>query len=141
VLGRDPHAFLLESVVGGEQVGAIQLHRHRSRHWSIRWRAKCAGSPARGWAGLKSSQPPIRFAIFRVASRTANTITPKICPRLLGGWSVMPGTTPSAITRGEAHVSAEDDRHIPDLLFGLYNELVIFDHVDKTIKWSPTRPQ
>ena len=28
----------------------------------------------------------------------------------------------------------QDDRHLPDLLFGLYNELVIFDHVDKTIK-------
>src|SRR5204863_8409405 len=28
----------------------------------------------------------------------------------------------------------KDDRHIPDLLFGLYHELVIFDHVDKTIK-------
>ena len=27
-----------------------------------------------------------------------------------------------------------DDRQLPDLLFGLYNELVIFDHVDKTIK-------
>src|SRR5207302_8773946 len=27
-----------------------------------------------------------------------------------------------------------DDRHLPDLSFGLYNELVIFDHVDKTIK-------
>ena len=28
----------------------------------------------------------------------------------------------------------EDDRRLPDLLFGLYGELVIFDHVDKTIK-------
>jgi anthranilate synthase component 1 len=27
-----------------------------------------------------------------------------------------------------------DDRRLPDLLFGLYNEMVIFDHVDKTIK-------
>ena len=27
-----------------------------------------------------------------------------------------------------------DDRRLPDLLFGLYGELVIFDHVDKTIK-------
>jgi anthranilate synthase component 1 len=27
-----------------------------------------------------------------------------------------------------------DDRKLPDLLFGLYNELVVFDHVDKTIK-------
>ena len=28
----------------------------------------------------------------------------------------------------------KDDRRLPDLLFGLYGELVIFDHVDKTIK-------
>jgi anthranilate synthase component 1 len=27
----------------------------------------------------------------------------------------------------------KDDRRLPDLLFGLYTELVIFDHVDKTI--------
>ena len=27
-----------------------------------------------------------------------------------------------------------DDRRLPDLLFGLYGELVVFDHVDKTIK-------
>jgi len=28
----------------------------------------------------------------------------------------------------------KDDRRLPDILFGLYGELVIFDHVDKTIK-------
>ncbi|MGB7159318.1 MAG: anthranilate synthase component I, partial [Tepidisphaeraceae bacterium] len=28
----------------------------------------------------------------------------------------------------------KDDRRLPDLSFGLYGELVIFDHVDKTIK-------
>src|SRR3954471_4977570 len=28
----------------------------------------------------------------------------------------------------------KDDRRIPDVMFALYNELVIFDHVDKTIK-------
>jgi anthranilate synthase component 1 len=28
----------------------------------------------------------------------------------------------------------KDDRRLPDLLFALYGELVIFDHVDKTIK-------
>ena len=28
----------------------------------------------------------------------------------------------------------KDDRQLPDLMFGLYNEMVIFDHVDKTIK-------
>jgi anthranilate synthase component 1 len=28
----------------------------------------------------------------------------------------------------------KDDRHLPDILFGLYGELVVFDHVDKTIK-------
>ena len=27
-----------------------------------------------------------------------------------------------------------DDRRLPDVMFGLYNELVVFDHVDKTIK-------
>ena len=30
--------------------------------------------------------------------------------------------------------TSPDDRRLPDLLFGLYGELVIFDHVDKTIK-------
>src|SRR6185295_17997113 len=26
-----------------------------------------------------------------------------------------------------------DDRHLPDLLFGVYDDLVIFDHVQKTV--------
>src|SRR6201999_2898190 len=28
----------------------------------------------------------------------------------------------------------KDDRHLPDLSFGLYGELVIFDNVDKTVR-------
>ena len=33
-----------------------------------------------------------------------------------------------------------DDRRLPDVLFGLYNELVVFDHVDKTIKAANPSP-
>ena len=36
VLGRDAHAFLLESVIGGEKIARLQLHRHRARRWSTR---------------------------------------------------------------------------------------------------------
>ena len=51
------------------------------------------------------------------------------------GWWAMPGMTRSGITKAKSFLRPpKDDRQLPDLLFGLYGELVIFDHVDKTIK-------
>lgn len=133
VLGRDEHAFLLESVVGGEQIG---------RHSFIATRPRAVfqskGEKALLW---KAGE----------ATRTFETADPlKDLHELLGKTRLARDERLPAFTGGlvgyagydliryfEAEKLNEpphDDRGLPDVSFGLYDELVIFDHVDKTLR-------
>ncbi len=73
------------------------------------------------------------LADLKAARPRATTATPA-SPRSPAASSATPATTPPATSRPRSSPPPRDDRRLPDLLFGLYNELVIFDHVDKTIK-------
>jgi anthranilate synthase component 1 len=56
-------------------------------------------------------------------------------PRFTGGLVGYAGYDTIRYYEGEKlNAPPKDDRKLPDVMFGLYNELVIFDHVDKTIK-------
>ncbi len=54
-------------------------------------------------------------------------------PRFVGG---AVGYAAYDMVRYYEHLphAPQDDRHLPDLLFGIYESMVIFDHVSKTIK-------
>ena len=138
VLGRDAHAFLLESVVGGEQV---------ARHSFI------ATSPAlvyQAYAGRASitrgGHAPGAGATQEFATTDPLADLQKLLPRrayhrdprlpvFTGGLVGYAGYDTIRYYEGEKLPAApKDDRRLPDVLFGLYNELVVFDHVDKTIK-------
>jgi anthranilate synthase component 1 len=133
VLGRDDHAFLLESVVGGERIG---------RHSFI------AAAPSTIYLVFDG-----RAAVFRAGHAPQEFLTsdplcdlqkllptgtyrhdPKL-PAFTGGLVGYAGYDTVRYYEPSKLASApKDDRRLPDLLFGLYNEMVIFDHVDKTIK-------
>ena len=44
----------------------------------------------------------------------------------------MPATTRSAISSGCPH-APPDDRHVPDMAFAFYDQMVVFDNVSKLI--------
>ncbi len=133
VLGRDEHAFLLESVVGGEKIG---------RHSFIATAPAAVYQAAGGKAMLqRSARAPESFpttdplADLQKLLPTGAYFRDPTLPAFTGGLVGYAGYDTIRYYEGEKldHPPV-DDRRLPDLLFGLYNELVIFDHVDKTIR-------
>ena len=133
VLGRDPHAFLLESVVGGEQI---------ARHSFIATSPSLVYTAFQGKAAI--TQRMHRPQEFDTTDPLADLekLLParkyhrdKNLPAFTGGLVGYAGYDTIRYYEGEKlNAPPPDDRRLPDVLFGLYNELVVFDHVDKTIK-------
>jgi anthranilate synthase component I len=133
LLGRDEHAFLLESVVGGENI---------ARHSFIAAGPKLVYQAGQGKASItESGKPPRMMAGVDPLAELAGLLPKGPCyrdrnlPAFTGGLVGYAGYDTVRYYEAEKlnHPPA-DDRGLPDLLFGLYAELVIFDHVDKTIK-------
>ncbi|WP_428937399.1 anthranilate synthase component I [Fontivita pretiosa] len=133
VLGRDENAFLLESVVGGERIGRYSFIATGPSliYFVLDGKAAIIQPPARPrefvttdpLADLQKLLPPRRYH------------RDKRLPAFTGGLVGFAAYDMIRYYEGEKLPNPpRDDRHLPDLLFGLYNELVIFDHVDKTIK-------
>ena len=133
VLGRDANAFLLESVVGGEKI---------ARYSFIATSPSLVYAVAGGHAAV--SGPQVKLREFETTDPLADLakLLPKKRFHLTKGLPAFTGGLVGyagydTIRYYEADVlknPPKDDRRLPDLLFGLYNELVVFDHVDKTIK-------
>ena len=142
---RTAPSFLLESVEGGERQGRysilgaqpavevvaygkdVRIHGHR---------------PADGLAaapGLRSIQAPDPLRILRDLSHGVRLVLPParrggLPACFLGGWVGFAGydtvryAEPEKLGRPPA-----DDRDLPDLHFGFYDGVVVFDHVDKLV--------
>jgi anthranilate synthase component I len=134
VLGRDANAFLLESVVGGEKVG---------RYSFIATAPSAIYTAANGRASVAAhNQPSKEFATTDPLLDLSKLLPARTYAKLPGlpaftgglvgfaSYDVARYYEPDKLTA----TAPSDDRALPDALFGLYNELVIFDHVDKTIK-------
>jgi anthranilate synthase component 1 len=133
LLGRDEHAFLLESVVGGENI---------ARHSFIAAGPRLVYQVSQGRATInEQGKPPRTMASVDPLADLAGllpkgpTHRDRNLPAFTGGLVGYAGYDTIRYYEAEKldHPPA-DDRKLPDLLFGLYGELVIFDHVDKTIK-------
>jgi len=134
VLGRDANAFLLESVVGGEKVGRYSFiaTAPSALYTAANGRASVSahGQASREFA---TTDPLTDLSQLLPARRYAKLPgLPAFTGGLVGfaSYDVARYYEPDKLTAG----APADDRALPDALFGLYNELVIFDHVDKTIK-------
>ena len=133
VLGRDQHAFLLESVIGGENIG---------RHSFIATSPSLVYQVMQGQAAiLKRGQRPDEFETTDPLADLEKLLPKrryhhdKHLPAFTGGLVGYAGYDTIRYYESEKLPAApKDDRRLPDLSFGLYGELVIFDHVDKTIK-------
>jgi anthranilate synthase component 1 len=134
VLGRDPHAFLLESVVGGEQVARYSFIATAP---SLVYQVAAGNAliTRAGFGGAQEFKTTDPLADLQKLLPNRRYHQDKHLPAFTGGLVGYAGYDTIRYYEAEKLKSPpKDDRHIPDLLFGLYNELVIFDHVDKTIK-------
>src|SRR5437868_4820135 len=136
VLGRDDHAFLLESVVGGERIARYSfiatspalVYQAASGRASITRGGRLAGAPDE----FATTDP--LADLQKLLPRRTYRRDPGL-PAFTGGLVGYAGYDTIRYYEGEKLPNPpRDDRKLPDLQFGLYGELVVFDHVDKTIK-------
>jgi anthranilate synthase component 1 len=133
LLGRQDHAFLLESVIGGEKI---------ARNSFIAAGPKSVYQVSQGRASIEQPGKPKReFTTTDPLADLAKMLPagkyhrdPSL-PAFTGGLVGYAAYDLIRYYEGEKlNHPPTDDRHLPDLLFALYGELVVFDHVDKTIK-------
>jgi anthranilate synthase component I len=133
VLGRDANAFLLESVVGGENIG---------RHSFIATNPSALYTAIHGQASIvRWGKPGEQFQTTDPLADLAKLLPPRKVARVQGLPTFTGGLVGYAgydliryYESEKLNTAPKDDRGLPDVMFGLYNELVIFDNVDKTIK-------
>ncbi|MBM3980219.1 MAG: anthranilate synthase component I [Planctomycetes bacterium] len=129
-LPDDDWAFLFESVVGGERVGRYSFlgagpFRTFEAH-GTRTRTRDGSGP---WVEADAADP-LRVLEDMIAEFRAPTV-PGL-PRFCGGAVGYAGY--DTVRYVERLPNAPpDDRGLPDLSFGFYDRMVIFDHVAKTV--------
>jgi anthranilate synthase component 1 len=133
VLGRDAHAFLLESVVGGERIARYSfIATSPSIVYQVMQGNAAILRRGRAAEEFKTVDPLADLAKLLPNRRYHHN---KNLPAFTGGLVGYAGYDTIRYYEAEKLDHApQDDRHLPDLSFGFYNELVVFDHVDKTIK-------
>ncbi len=129
IASASPHAFLLESVVGGEKIARYSFLSADPR--SV-FRARGSEVSIEGPDGTsrQRSADPLEQLAGLLASHHA--VHEPSLPRFTGG---AVGYAAYDVVRYYEPLpdAPEDDRRLPDLLFGLYDTMVVFDHVSKTI--------
>src|SRR5256714_319109 len=132
LLGKADHALLLESVVGNEKIGRYSFI---ASHPKLTYQVK--DGKASIWkkavtTEFKTKDPPADLAKLLPQRRYYKH---KNLPAFTGGLVGYAGYDTIRYYEGEMLPKPPaDDRNLPDLLLGLYDTLVIFDQVDKTIK-------
>jgi anthranilate synthase component 1 len=131
IAGDARWAFLFESVVGGERIGRYSfLGAGPFRTFEASDRRVTVRTPD-GKSEAADSPDPLK----RLEDEIARYRAPQVpgLPRFCGGAVGYAGyDTVRYIER--LPNAPSDDRHIPDLSFGFYDTMVVFDHLTKTIK-------
>ena len=129
IAATSEHAFLLESVVGGEKIGRYSFLAVDPSLVFEATRDQITLDSSDGKATTTSADPLARLAELVQSYRAVHL--PEL-PRFAGG---VVGYAGYDVVRYYEPLpdAPNDDRGLPDLLFGLYDTMVIFDHVVKTI--------
>ncbi|MBN1943600.1 MAG: anthranilate synthase component I [Phycisphaerae bacterium] len=131
-LGYAPasHAFLLESVVGGEKIARYSFVAANPEAVFTATRDEIVIDRDGQTQTLASHDPLAELQKLLAPHRAVHL--PGL-PRFTGG---VVGYAAYDMIRYYENFGEgpKDDRHLPDLSFGLYRTMVIFDHVNKTVK-------
>ncbi|WP_149109424.1 anthranilate synthase component I [Limnoglobus roseus] len=129
IAAKDDWAFLFESVVGGERigrysfVGADPFERFESYEQILT-------TTRNGEKHCTTVPDPLKSLETHVAQFRAPHL-PGL-PRFVGG--AVGYASYDAVRYVERLPNApKDDRRIPDLCFGFYDRMVVFDHITKTV--------
>jgi anthranilate synthase component 1 len=123
------HAFLLESVVGGEKIarysflGAdpVAVVESRDNETTV--------GNATGERTVRGVDP---MRVLEDELKRFRTVHSSALPRFLGGAVGYAGY--DAVRHYEKlGPPPPDDRHLPDVLFGIYDQMIVFDHVRKLV--------
>jgi len=123
------HAFLLESVVGGEKIARYSFIAASPYAVFEATRENIRITAERGVRKLTSRDP---LSVLEELLKDYRAVHLPELPRFVGG---AVGYAAYDMVRYYERLpnAPKDDRGLPDLLFGLYDTMVIFDHVSKTI--------
>ena len=125
------HAFLLESVVGGEKIARYSfLGADPSVTFTATREAVRITDRRTGAVEELSSEDPLRELEQRVRAYRAAPL-PGL-PRFVGG-AVGYASYDTVRYFERLPAAPPDDRGLPDLHFDIYESMVIFDHVHKTV--------
>lgn len=123
-------AFLFESVVGGERVGRYSI---LGANPFLRFTAtgnQIEIAERDGDSATSTSPDPLK-SLETLVAKFRGPHLPGL-PRFCGG--AVGFASYDAVRYVERLPNAPpDDRRIPDLCFGFYDEMVIFDHINKTV--------
>lgn len=119
-------SFLFESVVGGERIGRYSFLGANPFHTlsATRHEVRIDGAAA-------ESHPDPLLILQRLIGQYSAPPLPGL-PRFLGGAVGFAGYDTVRYLENLPNAPT-DDRRLPDLQFGLFDRMVVFDHVDKTV--------
>ncbi len=122
-------SFLFESVVGGERVG-----RYSFLGIDPRWIMEAYERKIVIREGTHVEQVAVDDPLTFLQERLSRYSAPHLpgLPRFIGGAVGYAGYDTVRYTEHLPH-PPHDDRHVPDMVFALYDRMVIFDHIRKTI--------
>ena len=126
-------SFLFESVVGGERLGRYSFVGSGPflRFQAFGNRVQIQTAETDGWDTEEfDHDDPLRLLEER-SPHTARRACPA-CRASAAGRSATPATTPCA-TSSACRTRRRTTASLPDLCFALYDRMVIFDHINKTI--------
>ena len=125
------NAFLLESVVGGEQIARYSFAASNPEAtFTVRGNQITIERDGQAPREITSDDP---LAELSGMLASFEPVALPGLPRFTGG---VVGYASYDMVRYYERLGEgpEDDRHLPEMAFGLYRTMVIFDHVSKTIK-------
>lgn len=131
-VARPGASFLFESVVGGEKVGRFSfLGTEPFVTFEARGeRVAIAEASRPGEAEIRTSADPFRD-LQELIDRYRAVHLPGL-PRFCGG-AVGYAAYDSVRYTERLPDAPPDDRGLPDLAFGMYDRMVVFDHIRKTV--------
>lgn len=122
-------ACLFESVVGGEKVGRYSFLAVGPSQELSAWRNRVETTGPEGTEKFESANP---LDELRQRMQGVSVAHPSGLPPFLGG---AVGYAGYDVIRYTEHLPdpPEDDRNLPDLSFAFYDDIVVFDNVNKVI--------